>query len=617
MKSRKQKVKSRKQKPSTFYFLLFALFSLLSSLFTPAQAQAQPKVAVTLAGGVARGFAFLGALEVLVKEGVPVDRIVGTSAGAMVAGLYSSGYSFATLEQVFAELRLVQGDLVRVLFPPTRGLLDPSGLEVVYRALVDGQQLEQTSPPLAVMVTELRPAPPRALVSGDVAAAIRASISLPIVFPVPQIDGVYYADGGLREPFPVGVAKALGSDVVIGIRGQPDPSATPDNLFGALGVLVGALTLPIVQTQPEAWIRVKTFDALYFDFSKVPELMQRGRETARAELPSILKMLVQKGVKLNPKGDPHEKNGINQNWRMRLERGVQTARGLPRPLTVAPAVELTPSAFDWNTRPAQQGAYSSLGLGADLTGGVLGNFSLGLGYVERLNDTNDSIFVRGSFDFAPFRVYGSFDPARRPSGNAWELGFEYKAGNIWNPPFMARVSLDAMALGVSGETRFALSQTQFSAGLELRFGYAPSLRLQTHVGLETTFQPFFLRTRALLGLTTGGAEGFGFGYHSFLRGYPANFTVSRQAVIANLEVGYRLELPSVAGVISAAPEFRLFWDMGWALSFGTSSNAFLWSVGAGINLPGAWFGFLPFGVGMDFAISPVGVRLVAYTAFKF
>lgn len=415
----------------------------------------------------------------------------------------------------------------------------------------------------------------------------------------------------------MGVAKALGNDIVIGIRGQADPSATPDNLFGALGVLVGALTLPITQTQPEAWIRVKTFDTLYFDFARVEELMQRGRETAQAELPAILKMLQTKGVKLNPKGDPHENNPINQNWRARLERGVQAARALPRPFTIAPAIELTPSAFDWNTRPAQPSAYSSLGLGADVSGGALGGFSIGLGYVERLNDTADSVFVRGGFDFAPFRAYGLFDPARRPTGDSWELGLEYKAGNIWNPFLTARLSVDALAVGLAAQTQWDLGSTRLTSGLELRFGYAPSLRLQGTLGISTDFKPFFVRARGLLGLTTGGAEGFSFGYHSFLRGYPANFVVSRQAIITNLEFGYRLELPSVAGVISAAPEFRVFWDMGWALTLETNQSQWLWSAGLGVNFPGAWFGFLPFGVGMDLAFSPVGVRLVAYTALRF
>ncbi len=588
-------------------------------LFAPmAQAQiaSRPKVAVTLAGGVARGFAFLGALEVLVTEGIPVDTIVGTSAGAMVGGLYASGYSFKTLEQIFNELRLVQGDLVRILFPPTQGFLDPSGFETVYRALTDNKLLEQTSPKLAVMVTELRPAPPKALVSGDIARAIRASISLPVIFPVPQIDDVYYADGGLREPFPVGVAKALGNDVVIGIRGLPEPGVKPDNLLNALSFVVGALTVPLEQTQPEAWVRVKTFDTLYFDFSKVSELMQRGRVAARAELPAILAMLASKGVTLNPKGDPHESNAMNKNWRERLQTGVQLARGLPRPFTIAPAIELTPSAFDWNTRPAQPSAYSSLGLGFDFTGGALRNFTIGAGYVERLNDPNDNVFVRASYDFSNVRVYSIFDPARRPQGTPWEFGLEYRAENIHNPPFTARASVDSLAFGLFAQGKLEVQNTTVTASVDARFGYEPSLRLQTTLGLEARFAPFFVRARGLFGLTTGGAQGFGFGYHSYLRSYPANYIISRQAIITNLEVGYRLELPSVAGIISASPELRVFFDSGWALTLETNSSLYLWSAGIGFNFPGAWFGFIPFGFGMDLAVGGAGVRLVAYTVLS-
>ncbi len=600
-------------KTSRICCVLLLLFAPIAVAQNTTQAAPRPQVAVTLAGGVARGFAFLGALEVLITEGVPVDSIVGTSAGALVGGLYASGYSFKTIESMLNELRFVQGDLVRVLFPPIQGILDPTGFETVYRALVANGRLEHTSPKLAVMVTELRPAPPKALLEGDTATAIRASISLPVIFPVAQIDGTYYADGGLRDPFPVGVAKALGSEVVIGIRALPEPGVKPDNLLNAVSFLVGALTVPLEQTQPEAWIRVKTFDTLYFDFSKVSELMERGRVTARAELPAILEMLQKKGVTLNPKGDPHEKNAINQNWRERLELGVQQARNLPRPLTIAPAIELTPSAFDWNTRPAQPSAYSSLGLGLDISGGVLGNLGFGVGYVERLNDSNDSIFARASFDFAPLRAYAAFDPVRRPEGTPWEIGLEYRPGNYQNPAFRIQISLDSLAIGLNTQSKLEIGSTSLTASLETRFGYAPSLRLQTTLGLETRFAPFFIRARGLLGLTTGGAQGFGFGYHSFLRAYPANFTVSRQAVIANLEFGYRLELPSVAGIISASPEIRVFFDAGWALTLNANSSQFLWSAGVGINFPGAWFGFLPFGFGLDLAFGPPGLRLVAYT----
>ena len=65
-----------------------------------------------------------------------------------------------------------------------------------------------TSPRLAVMVTPLeRGKTRRTLETGDLASAMRASISLPLIFPTAQIDGAYYTDGGLRDPYPVGVAR--------------------------------------------------------------------------------------------------------------------------------------------------------------------------------------------------------------------------------------------------------------------------------------------------------------------------------------------------------------------------------------------------------------------------
>jgi hypothetical protein len=255
-------------------------------------------------------------------------------------------------------------------------------------------------------------------------------------------------------------------------------------------------------------------------------------------------------------------------------------------------------------------------LGLDFTGGVLGNFSLGAGYVERLNDSNDSIFARASYDFSNLRIYGLYDPARRPLGTPWELGLEYRAENIHNSPFTLKASLDSLALGLSTTAKLEVGTNKINTNLELRFGYAPSLRLQTSLGLESSFKPFFIRARAFLGLTTGGAEEFSFGYHSYLRAYPANFVISRQAIIGNLEFGYRLELPSVAGIITASPEFRLFFDAGWALTLETNSSQFLWNVGLGIHFPGAWFGFIPFGFGLDVATNGNQFRVTAYTVLN-
>ena len=572
---------------------------------------AQKKVCVTLAGGVARGFAFLGALEELVTSGVPVDCIVGTSAGALVGGLYSSGYSFATLRARLPELQARQSQLVRVLFPPLNGLLDPSGFEVVYRALVGNMQLENTSPKLTVMVTPLeRGGKRRNVESGDLATAMRASISLPVIFPTEQIDGAYYADGGLRDPFPVGVARQLGADVVIAVRGQPEPDTAPTNLTGTLNAVTAVVLAPTEQVQPDVWIRVKTFDTLYFDFSKVQELMERGREAARAMLPDVKRTLESKGIALNPSGDPHADNPVNALWNARLEVGLIAARGLPIPFTVAPAIELAPSSYDAGTLPGSLGAFSTLGIGLDVGGGAMGRFSVGAGYVNNLDSPVDAPFVRVTYAAQPLRLTASYDPARRAEGAAWRL-----EGTFQTAALNVSASVDLIAFSISGSSAFRFGALTLDPKVALRFGYAPSLRLETSLTAQYNLEPVFFRARALIGLGTGGAAGFSLGYNSLLRAYPLDYLVSPQALIVNLELGYRFNLGNLAGLLSAEPELRVFADFGLALDIDRSERQLLWDVGLGINVPGRWFGFLPFNFGADVAAGPAGVRFNFFTRF--
>lgn len=581
--------------------LLVLLFSQL--LISSVAAQ---KVGVTMAGGVARGFAYLGALQELVERGMPLDLIVGTSAGAMVSGLYASGYSFNTIADIFAELQHHQSDLARVTFPPSKGLLDIRGLETVYRALVDNQQLENTNPQLAIMVTKLEVSPAIALTSGDLTTAMRASISLPLVFPAVEIDGHYYADGGLRNPIPVDVAKDLGSSVVISIRGLAEPNIKPDNLISSLGLTVAAVTLPVNQVQPDFSLRVKAYDAQYFDFSSAQELIKRGRETASEHWLEIAKILEQKNIKLNPPGDPHANNPVNQVWRSKLELGLNLARAIPAELTIAPQLELGPNAFEWGTRTDAPSAWGSLGLGLEATGGVLGNFGLAGGYVKLLNAPESSGYARLEYRFSSeTRVYGMFDPARRPTGTPWEFGLEFR-----NLNFGARLSLDSQAVALTGTARAQLDDFKFSSSLEFRFGQNFNPRIETKIALEWQIlgTPWFTRARGLLGYASN-TQGFALGSSSLLRAYPEAYLTRSSVLIANLEFGYRFQIPNLAGIASLEPELRVFTDFGWDFNSST-----LFDAGIGINLPGRWFGFLPFNLGLDLAFGSLGARVTVFTA---
>jgi NTE family protein len=97
----------KRQKSSKVYSILFiSFFSLLSSFFSTIIAQQtqeknKPKIGLVLSGGGAKGFAHIGVLKVLEQAGVKIDYITGTSMGAVVGGLYASGYSATQIDSIF------------------------------------------------------------------------------------------------------------------------------------------------------------------------------------------------------------------------------------------------------------------------------------------------------------------------------------------------------------------------------------------------------------------------------------------------------------------------------------------------------------------------------------
>ncbi len=594
---------------------ILAVSSLMPNALAQTETPKPPKVGLIVAGGVARGLSYLGVMQELVKNGVPIDALVGTSAGALVGGLYASGYSLETTEAILREMSHHQDDLIRVTFPPLRGLLDLGGFEATYRALVGGIKLEETRPRFAVMATKLAPGQGSALERGDLASAVRASISIPFVFAPALFEGEYYVDGGLRNPLPVNVAKALGADVVVSVRSATELPKEPGNIADALTLTLYALTVPENQEKPDASVRVPLEDTLFFNFGAAPQLIERGRQAAKAQLPRLLEELKTRGVTLTDGTDPNAANAINLEWRSRLEAGLNEARALPKPLTLAPQIEFGPSSYASSTRPGVPNAFSGLGVGVYVGGGPLAGFSVAGGYVELFDQPGGSGYVNANYAFTGgWNAYGSFDPSRRPLGASWALGLEYQALG-----YGLHLEADALAVGLGGKVHLSGPDTRSTINLEARFGYAPSLRLEATASLEWTpaNDAWVLRGRALGGLTTGGAQGFSLGASSLLRAYPNGFAVAPQTVIANLEIAYRFDVPNLIGLASTTPELRAFFDTGLALDINAGRSSVLWDVGLGVTLPGRWFGFVPFAFGLDVAAGPVGWRINLFTGIPF
>src|SRR5450631_3784317 len=211
-----------------------------------AEPPARPRICLVLSGGGSRGMAHIGVLKVLEELKIPIDCIAGTSMGAVVGGLYASGM---TAHQIDATMRSVDWQEAFRDAPPRRDLAFrrkqddrnflvrlPLGLKhrqiLLPKGFIQGQKLQETLRQLTLPFSnstdfDLLPTPFRAVATdletgnavlmdkGDLAIAMRASISAPGVFAPVESHGRLLVDGGLAENLPVDVARAMHADILI------------------------------------------------------------------------------------------------------------------------------------------------------------------------------------------------------------------------------------------------------------------------------------------------------------------------------------------------------------------------------------------------------------------
>lgn len=175
----------------------------------------QPVIGVALGSGSARGWAHLGVLRALEEAGVRPGVVCGTSIGALVGGAHVLG-ARERLEQWV--LGLSRRDVVSFMdFSLGGGLLKGEKLMSFLRDHTRDRDIEALETPFAAVATSLHTGAEVWLRRGPVADAVRASIALPGLFTPVWHDGRLLVDGGLVNPVPVSLARALGADIVIAV----------------------------------------------------------------------------------------------------------------------------------------------------------------------------------------------------------------------------------------------------------------------------------------------------------------------------------------------------------------------------------------------------------------
>lgn len=253
--------------------------------------QVPPRVAVVLGGGGARGFAHVGVLRELEKEKIPVDIVVGTSVGSLIGVLYADSGRVFDLE--YTALSIEKEDLFDygTLSVFSGGFIKGERLQKFLEKTLKHRTIESMPVKFAAVAVDVRTGETVVFDSGSPAPAVRASCSIPGAFVPVQHLGRTLVDGGVTNPIPADVARALGAELVISVAIPAQvPSDAPTNPVSVALQSASIMAQQIGELrakESDVVVRPKVGDVAFDDFTQKKRLMDAGVAAAQASMPEI------------------------------------------------------------------------------------------------------------------------------------------------------------------------------------------------------------------------------------------------------------------------------------------------------------------------------------------
>lgn len=181
------------------------------------------KVGLALGGGAARGWAHIGVIQRLIQLGIEPDIVCGTSIGALVGAAYVAG-NITKLQEWVTQLDKLQTARYFTINRSLQGFVNRERLHRFLNEYVVGteQRIETLPKPFATVATDLTTGREIWNTKGSVMDSVWSSIALPGLFPAIKQNDRWLVDGGLVNPVPISVCRALGADVVIAVNLNSD-----------------------------------------------------------------------------------------------------------------------------------------------------------------------------------------------------------------------------------------------------------------------------------------------------------------------------------------------------------------------------------------------------------
>lgn len=284
------------------------------------------KTGIALGGGGAKGLAHIGALKVLEGHGIVPDMVSGTSIGALIGALYIVRGGIGAVEEYalgFANSNLYPHLVPR---PSSSGMISEKRIRAFLQGIFGARRIEDLERPFFCPAADIRNGREVMFERGSLRQAVRASISVPVIFKPVHLHGRFLVDGGLLNPVPVDVLKKHGCDFTIAVnviaprplrprrRKRPDVkeklllarlddflsrrliSGRPDeepNMIEAFLSTMEILQQKLIAARlcadlPDAVIHIQTSDISMFEFYRPAEIIRRGEEAARREIKAVL-----------------------------------------------------------------------------------------------------------------------------------------------------------------------------------------------------------------------------------------------------------------------------------------------------------------------------------------
>jgi len=260
------------------------------------------KIGLALGGGAARGLAHIGVLEVLEKEGIPIDMIAGTSAGAAIGALYAQGKHASQIKDLALNMGWKQLVSLVDLALPRSGFIEGMRIKNLLKSIIGDIEFSDLRIPLACVTTDIRSGEEVVISQGSVLEGVRASISIPVIFTAVKWQDRYLVDGGLINPVPVSTVREMGADFIIAVNVIPDigdRTQRPQE-FKAPGIFhvmlqsIYIATYSLVRSSLEGAdivIEPQVTHIGYGDFHRVRDCISQGELAAQKLIPKIKKQV--------------------------------------------------------------------------------------------------------------------------------------------------------------------------------------------------------------------------------------------------------------------------------------------------------------------------------------